>query len=173
MSLHDQHENADEPTFIVGEKAESALQTAFVQAVHGVLKAKNVNYAILEGSGLDVSVFIETPEGARFRQFELKTYTQSSGRIGVSEGQLRLLCDMVQRELSVVDNCVRWILVHCEKQRGSPRYAFFTCREAKNAMSGGSQRRNIQNYNLSLGKLSDSWATWDDLIRQTALFLLS
>jgi hypothetical protein len=173
MSLDGQHESAAEPTFVIGERAEAALQKAFVRAVHDVLKTKNVSYAILEGSGLDVSVFIEAPQGARFRQFELKTHTQSSGRIGVSQGQLRLLCDMTERQLSVVDTSIRWILADCEKQCGSTRYVFFTCREAKRAMSGGSQRRPIQNYNLNSGKLTTDWATWDSLMHQTELFLLN
>jgi hypothetical protein len=138
-----------EPMFPASGKAERVLQTAFVHTVGHMLARKNLHYVILEGSGLDVSVFIDTREGGRFRQFELKTFTNRSGRTGLSEGHLRLLCDKTDREICVVDNFVRWktLGILLTRRRCTPMAATIRARSQMPRASG--KMRNTIGYGES------------------------
>ena len=147
-----------------------------------MLEGERLTYVILEGYGLDVSVFLTKGERPWFRQLELKAFVGGrAGGVGFGNQQGRgpqvdLLWDAqrnqprIPAELTTLDSSIRWILANGLKETGTPRYALFTCAEAQQAAMGG-VRPGKQN-NLRVSALQERWLSWPELIVQMQGFLL-
>ncbi len=165
-----------EPVFESEKELENAIAIAIQSA-----PALGARAVVLRGFGLDLAVFTEGATASHTCFFEIKAFAEHHGRCGFGNGrgegnQSRLLFDEAtnaprdQSQLSAFDRTVRWVLGDRSAPVGSPRFLFFTCKQAQGAVMGG-VRPGKQNYlNLSRFK-DDDWITWPALIDSIIAFV--
>jgi len=168
-----------EPDIKKGGKPEGKFQKAIEGEINKMLAQKKsdgslIEYFILENFGLDLAVFTRFDNHIAIRFFELKAFVGSRQR-GVGFGNQRGQGSQVDlllpenRQLSLADNFVRWILVDGTKPKGADRFAIFDNKQAKNAAMGGVSRGK-QN-NLRVNNLMRNAITWDKLSKKLECFL--
>jgi hypothetical protein len=168
-----------EPNFETEKELENALASAILDALDA---DDSIRAVVLPGFGLDLAVFTEKAGTARACFFEIKAPAAHHGRCGFGnqrgEGnQIRLLYDertqtpRDQSQIRVFDPLVRWVIGNRSLSVGSPRFVFFTSKQAQDATMAG-VRPGKQN-NLRLSMFEHLWITWPALITQTILFVTS
>lgn len=167
----------DEPEL----QSEKALFNGVLEEIKCILHAlklggKVINYVILRDFGLDIAVFITTPEHFLFRCIELKVYKPSSGRIGVGnqrgEGRQIDILLLNAGKLALLDVFCRWIIADSSRGIGTPRYVFCTNSDVKEHIMGQVRRgkqNNISPHIFNTMKL----LTWNDLSTELEKFLIS
>ena len=165
-----------EPHFESEKELENAIATA-VQSAAG----RTGRAVVLRGFGLDLAVFSEGVVTSRACFLEIKAFSQDHGRCGIGNGrgegnQIRLLFDEAanaprdQSQLSVFDRTVRWVLGNRSAPIGSPRFLFFTCKQAQDVAMAGVRPGKQNNLNLSRFKDGD-WIAWPALIDNIVEFI--
>lgn len=161
-----------EPSF----ELERDLETALVTAIRTGMADPPI---VLRGFGLDLAVFTQSP--ARTCFFEVKAFADHHGRCGIGNGrgegnQIRLLFDDATNRprdhlhLRALDNSVRWIVGNRSAAIGTPRFLFFRCEEAQDAVMAGVRPGKQSNLNLSRFKRED-WMAWPSLISNVLAFI--
>ncbi len=171
-----------EPRVERGGQPEAVLRSAVRAEISALLTKRTVeglvrDSAIIGGFGLDLAIFLELAKrGQRVRFFELKAFL-AHRPVGVGFGnrmgegtQVDLLM-LSQPLTALLDAYVRWILVDGTRPLGTPRFAIFTCVEAKIATMNG-VARGKQN-NLRVNQLIEDPLTWDQLSEWIEDFILA
>lgn len=174
--------HAQEPDIIKGHNPEDTLQKAIKEEIKRILERKKVEgvlttYFILEYFGLDIAVVMKRADShCTIRFLELKAFVASrQGGVGVGnqrgEGSQIELLLLDDKQLSVCDEFIRWILIDGTKTKGAKRFAFFGTSTAQNAAMG-TVRTGKQN-NLRVNELMKEAITWGKLSQEIEHFLIS
>jgi hypothetical protein len=142
------------------------------------------------GFGLDVAVFTENTAGAAQSYFiEAKVYKSSSQRINIGppfnrdpqhrlQNQIGLFFDDATRafrrqsQISLLDRSLRWALADCSLPAKSPRFVFFSCKDAPGVAARGQFTLTKQNnFSLPRCRARLQWLTWDELLARIAEFI--
>lgn len=160
-----------EPTVIAPE---FVFEAAVIEVVRDLVREQGCDCVVVPRFGLDVALFLGKNGHTYSRFLEAKVY--AAGRpggvgFGTQAGQgpqvELLLCS--EKDLSLLDTSVRWILADATRQPGTKRYALFDSRRAK-AAAMGEVRKGKQN-NLKISGIQDCFVAWTALVEQLREFL--
>ena len=171
-----------EPEIVKGHNPEETLQGAIKREICRILDEKKAQgtllaYFVLEHFGLDLTVAIKWSDNRRsIRLLELKAFVGSrQGGVGVGnqsgEGSQIDLLLLDNRQMSVCDEFMRWLLVDGTEPTTTARFAFFGMKTAKNAAMG-TVKKGKQN-NLRVAQLTEEALTWNEVSRNLEQFLAS
>jgi hypothetical protein len=145
-----------------GHTPEGQLQMSVEAEVAALLENERqagelLDYLVLPRFGLDICVFGEWTAGRTVRLFELKVFTTSSNRVGITSGnQVELLLH------SSADTYVLWILADSRMPLGAARYVLFDSVVGRDAVMGAGPGHGKQN-NFRVDQLMDKATTWATL----------
>jgi hypothetical protein len=157
---------------------ESIFQSALARALEQIVGASPC--VMTQSFGLDIALFLGTASGTCVRFLEIKSFGgQRMGGVGFGNGrgegpQVDLLLND-ERQIALLDSCVRWVFaLKCDNKlrplpRGAARYAILSCNEAKAAAMGTVARGKQNNFRISA--LSDRLIRWDQLVNELRSFV--
>lgn len=155
-------------------KSERDFQKVIVELIRNLLDGRNADYILLERFGLDISVILRNRKFFEFVFFELKYFCgYRPGGVGFGNGsgegsQVDILIQDESR-MRIFDSSIRWILFDSTKKTCDPRFAFFSCEEAKKAAMGEVSYGKQNNINLN--KLRTQFITWPLLVDRITNFI--
>ena len=167
MIEHETLKLPQEPVYLSSEKE---FQKHLVDAIHIILKQREIDYCLLENFGLDVCIFLNQKDYQVVRFLEMKFYSgQRPDGVGFgnSRGEGPQVDLLINSDMRRFNSSIRWSLA--VKEGDHTKYAFFTCEDAKNSAMEG-VKRGKQN-NLKISKIIKEDISWENLLKEVTKFI--